>query len=254
MLLVVDIGNTNTVFGVYEDKHLLHTWRKVTDKKITPGKCNDEILEELNLKKIKKRKICGVVISCVVPSLLSVFRKVFKEFFSINPSIVKPKAIKDIRILYNNPQEVGADRIVNVLAGYNKYGGPLIIIDFGTATTFDVVSVRGEYLGGIIVPGIGISAAALFEKAEKLPLVELVKPAKVIGRNTVESIQAGLIFGCVGQVKEIVNRIKKEIKVSPKVIATGGYVELVKEELGGIEIDQYLTLEGLRMIYERNYK
>ncbi len=252
MLLVIDIGNSNIVFGVYQKESLLHTWRKVTGKKVISGNYSKDLLRELDFKKIRKEEINGIEIACVVPSLLPDFKKWCKDFFSVNPCVVKPEENAYVRILCDNPSEVGADRIVNAVAGYSKYGGPLIIVDFGTATTFDIIGIKGEYLGGVIVPGIGISAEVLFEKAEKLPLVKPLKPDKVVGKNTEESIQAGLFFGAIGQVKEIISRIKKEINISPKVIVTGGYAELMKREIKEVIIDACLTLEGLRIIYEKN--
>ncbi len=252
VLLVIDIGNTNIVFGVYRKKRLLHSWRKVTDKKVILDTYVKDFSREFDFKKIRKEEICGIEISCVVPSLLPAFKRFCSYFFSINPSVVIPGKNTDIRILCDNPLEVGADRIVNAVAGYSKYGGPLIITDFGTATTFDVISIKGEYLGGVIVPGMGISAEALFERAEKLPLVKSLRPDKVVGKNTVESIRSGLFFGAIGQIKEIISRIKKEIKISPKIIFTGGYAELMKKEMKGTVVDSLLTLEGLRLIYEKN--
>ncbi|MCK4533542.1 type III pantothenate kinase [bacterium] len=251
MLLVIDIGNTNIVFGVYRKKRLIHSWRKVTGKKVILGTYTRDVLREFDLKKIRKEEICGIEISCVVPSLLPAFKRFCSYLFLINPSVVIPGKNTDVRILCDNPSEVGADRIVNAVAGYSKYGGPLIIIDFGTATTFDVINIKGEYMGGVIVPGMRISAEALFERAEKLPLVKSLRPDKVVGKNTAESIRAGLFFGTIGQIKEIISRIKKEIKISPKIILTGGHAELVKKEIKGAVIDPYLTLEGLRLIYEK---
>lgn len=251
VLLVIDIGNTNIVFGVYRKNRLVHSWRRVTGKKVILGAYAKDVLKEFDLKKIRKEEICGIEISCVVPSLLPAFKRFCSYFFSMNPSIVIPGRNTNIRILCDNPSEVGADRIVNAVAGYSKYGGPLIIIDFGTATTFDVINIKGEYMGGIIVPGMGISAEALFKRAEKLPLVKLLRPDRVVGKTTVESIQSGLFFGAIGQIKEIISRIKKEIKISPKIILTGGYAELVKKEIKGTVIDPYLTLKGLRIIYEK---
>jgi type III pantothenate kinase len=176
-----------------------------------------------------------------------------RKYFGVSPLVVGPGIKTGISIKYENPKEVGADRIVNALAGYELYGGPLIIVDFGTATTFCTISARGEYLGGAIAPGIGISTDALFTRAAKLPRVELVKPPTVIGKNTVNSMQSGIIYGFAGQVDAIVNRIKKELQADPQVIATGGLAELISRESETIQrVDPLLTLTGLRLIYERN--
>lgn len=254
MLLAVDIGNTNIVLGVHENKKLLHHSRINTYPHRTSDEYRILIKSLLNSVSIDIKKIKGIIISCVVPPLLAVFEDALKRYFKIRPIIVNHKTSTGIKICYTNPKEVGADRIVNAAAAYHEFGGPVIIIDFGTATTFCVVSAKGEYLGGVIVPGITISAEALFARAAKLPAVELIKPERVIGKDTISSMQSGIIYGYAGLVDAIVERIKAEMKwKKPMVIATGGLVELIAPESKTIKrVEPFLTLEGLRLIYEKN--
>ncbi|ABN53788.1 MAG TPA: type III pantothenate kinase [Hungateiclostridium thermocellum] len=254
MILVIDVGNTNTVFGVYDGKKLLNHWRMETSK----GKTSDEygmfIVSLLSYEKIDVGKIEAVVIASVVPPIMYSLEHAIRKYFKLEPMVVGPGIKTGINIKYENPREVGADRIINAVAALELYGGPLIIVDFGTATTFCAVSSKGEYLGGVICPGIKISAEALFQKTAKLPKIDLVKPETVIGRNTVSSMQSGIIYGYVGEVDYIVRRMKKEMKEDNiKVIATGGLARLIASESETIdEINGLLTLEGLRIIYERN--
>jgi len=254
MILVIDVGNTNTVFGVYDGKKLLNHWRMETSK----GKTSDEygmfIVSLLSYEKIDVGKIEAVVIASVVPPIMYSLEHAIRKYFKLEPMVVGPGIKTGINIKYENPREVGADRIINAVAALELYGGPLIIVDFGTATTFCAVSSKGEYLGGVICPGIKISAEALFQKTAKLPKIDLVKPETVIGRNTVSSMQSGIIYGYVGEVDYIVRRMKKEMKDDNiKVIATGGLARLIASESETIdEINGLLTLEGLRIIYERN--
>ncbi|WP_026487070.1 type III pantothenate kinase [Caldanaerobius polysaccharolyticus] len=255
MLLAFDIGNTNIVFGVYQGKKLLHFWRISTDR----GKTSDEfgiLIKSLFADRgLSLEDVDAVIVSSVVPPIMHTFEATVIKYMHKRPMIVGPGIKTGLNIRYYNPREVGADRIVNAVAAYELYGGPVIIVDFGTATTFCAVTERCEYLGGAIAPGILISAEALFQRAAKLPRVELVKPDSIIGRSTVEAMQAGIVYGYVGLVDSIVERMKKELSKDkePFVVATGGLARMVAEESKTInEVNNLLTLEGLRMIYERN--
>jgi len=254
MILVMDIGNTNIVCGVYDGKKLITYWRLASDREKSADEFGMMILNIFGYYQIPKHKITTILISSVVPNMMYQIEHMCRKYFDIEPMVVGPGIKTGINIRYENPKEVGADRIVNAIAGYEMYGGPLIIVDFGTATTFCAISENGEYLGGCIAPGIKISAEALYQKAAKLPRVELVKPGSVICKNTVSSMQAGIIFGYVGQVDYIVRRMKKELaNENVKVIATGGLARLIAEESQTIEaVEPLLTLEGLRILYERN--
>jgi type III pantothenate kinase len=253
MLLVVDIGNTNIVFGVYDDSNLINHWRLSTAIQKTVDEYAILLNSLLYIEKIKLSEIDSVIISCVVPPLLIPFELVCKKYVGIKPLIVGPGIKTGMPILYENPQEVGADRIVNAIAAYEKHKTALIIVDFGTATTFDYVTQKGEYVGGAIAPGIMISLDALFERASKLPRVELIRPKSIIGKNTVHAMQAGITYGYVSLVDGIVNKIKEEVKTNPYVIATGGLAGLIYKDSGTIdEVDEFLTLKGLKMIYDKN--
>jgi len=255
MLLVIDIGNTSISFGVYTGKKLIGSWRMSTSARKTSDEYGVEILDFFDLEKIDRRKISGIAISCVVPSLLPVFQEISDRYFHIKPLVVGRECEPGIPIMYDNPKEVGADRLSASIAAFELYKGPVIVVDFGTATTFDIVSEKGEYVGGVIAPGIGISSQALFEKAAQLPQVELAKPESIIGRNTRKSMQAGIIYGSIGQVREILSRIKKEIGGNPKIVATGGYASLIAQEIEMIDtVNDDLVLEGLRIIWERSFR
>lgn len=253
MLLVIDVGNTNTVLGMYRGGRLERSWRITTDKSRTVDEYAMLINDLFQLSGIRFSDIRHVVISCVVPPLLSTLEGLCREYFKLRPVVVGPGIKTGMPILYDNPREVGADRIVNAVAAYEKHHSSLIVVDFGTATTFDYITARGEYQGGAIAPGLGISAEALFERASKLPRVEFTPPPAVIARNTVNSIQSGLIYGYAGLVDGIVNRMKHEVKDEPLVIATGGLASLIapfSQTITGIDPD--LTLEGLLIIHQRN--
>ena len=254
MILVVDVGNTNIVLGVFQVKELLASWRLNTDKERTADELGMLLLGLFGHEGISTEKIEAVIISSVVPSIMYTLEHSIKKYFKIDPMIIGPGTKTGINIRCQNPKEVGSDKIVNAVAGFEIYGGPLILVDMGTATTFCPITAKGEYLGNVICPGIKISAEALFQKAAKLPRIDLVKPESVIGKNTITSMQSGIFYGYVGQIDYIVKRIKQEMKEdSVKVIATGGLARLIAEESKVIDaVNSTLTLEGLRIVYERN--
>lgn len=253
MLLVLDVGNTNIVLGVYSGEELIHNWRISTNKHKTADEYGIQIRVLFQYADIDYRDIKAIVLSSVVPPIMPALEWMAEKYFGVKPLVVGPGVKTSMPIKYDNPKEVGADRIVNAIAAIELYGGQLIIVDFGTATTFCAISKAGEYLGGAIAPGIGISTEALVAKAAKLPRIELAKPKTVIGKTTITSMQSGIIFGFVGQVDGIVNRIKAEMGTDTKVVATGGLAELISRESSTIDIvNPNLTLEGLRVIYERN--
>ena len=253
MLLVFDVGNTNIVMGVYKGETLLHSWRMTTDRGQTADEYEVKVRSFLSYGKIDMKAVKDVIISSVVPPLMPALERMVRHCFGREALVVGPGIKTGLPILYDNPKEIGADRIVNAVAGYEKYGGPLIIVDFGTATTFCAIDAEGRYLGGAITAGIGISAEALFQRAAKLPRIELVKPKQVIGRNTVSAMQAGIVYGYVGLVDGIVRRMAAELGGSPKVVATSGMAELIAGESVALQfVDNELTLEGLRLIYNRN--
>ncbi len=253
MLLAIDIGNTNVVLGVFDKERLVENWRVGTNAQITPDEYAMIFKDLFGFVGLEFKQITGVILSTVVPPLLPVMVEMSRKYFRIEPMVVTHELKTGITIRYDNPKEVGADRIVNAAAAFKLFGGPLIIVDFGTATTFCAVTKEGEYLGGAIAPGIKISAEALFQRASKLPRVELSKPQKVIGSDTISAMQAGIIYGYAGLVDGIVERMKKELSSDARVVATGGLAELVSPETRSIqEIKPQLTLEGLRLLYDIN--
>lgn len=253
MILALDIGNTHTVCGVFNGQDIFASWRLATDRLRTGDEYGLMINGLLAEKGMSRQSINGVIISSVVPPVTGLFAEMSRTYFSCEPIIVGPGIKTGLQIRYENPREVGADRVVNAVAALHLYGPPLIIIDFGTATTFCAISSNSEYLGGIITPGIGISAEALFIRAAKLPRVELEKPKTVIGKNTISSIQSGLVYGYLGLVEGILTRMIREMGCKPQVVATGGLSGLFGQESDMIDItNQDLTLTGLRLIYEMN--
>ncbi len=253
MLLAIDIGNTNIAFGVFEEETLRATWNVATDLNKTADEYAVLLLNLLQREELALSDIHHVSIACVVPPLRRIFEELSLRYLKISPLIVGPGVKTGVRICTDNPREVGADRVVNAAAAHRLYGGPLIVVDFGTATTLDAVSKEGDYLGGAIAPGIGIAAEALFERASKLPRVELIAPGHAIGKDTVAAMQSGVIFGYVGLIESLVARIRRELGGKARVVATGGFAEIIAKETKVVdEVNRHLTLIGLRLIHELN--
>lgn len=253
MLLVIDVGNTNIVLGIFKGKELMDHWRVSTNRLWTTDEYGVLIRNLFYLNGVNSDEIDAIIISSVVPPVMPTLERMCQRYFGLTPLVIGPGVKTGMDIKYDNPREVGADRIVNAVAAYEKFGGPVIIIDFGTATTFCAVDKKGTYLGGAICPGIGISTDALVQRTAKLPRIEVVRTDKVICRNTVESMQAGVFYGFVGQVDGIVARMRKELGCKAKVVATGGLAVIVAPATDAIDVvEPMLTLEGLRIIYDRN--
>jgi len=251
MLMVIDVGNTNTVLGLYRKDELLHCWRLVTARERTADEWGILIRTLFQIGEIPNETLSAIAISSVVPPARPALEEMGVRYFGIQPLFIEATMDLGMPVLYNPPSDVGADRVVNAVAAYAEFGGPVIVVDFGTATTFDAISALGEYLGGVIAPGVGISAEALFLRAARLPRVEIRRPAKVIGDSTVGSMQSGLYWGYAGLVDGILRRMKLELE-NPHVVSTGGLAELIFpacEEIDSVE--KNLTLEGMRLIYQR---
>ncbi|RJR42350.1 MAG: type III pantothenate kinase [Desulfobacteraceae bacterium] len=254
MLFCIDIGNTNIVLGLSDGEKILHHWRIRTEREITSDELAVVVQNLFSSIDVKMDDVKNIIVSSVVPPLMNTMDVFSRRYFKVKPLVVGPDIRTGMKILYDNPKEVGADRIVNAVAAYEKYRRSLIVIDFGTATTFDCISEDGAYLGGAISPGVLISCEALFQKASRLPRVEIfAKPRSVIAKDTISSMNVGIVYGYAGLVDGIVARIKKEMNQQPTVIATGGLAPLICEEAESIDrVEEFLTLEGLIVIFKRN--
>lgn len=255
MLLALDVGNTNIVVGVFDGESLIYNWRIATLRNRTSDEYGIVIKNLFVHNNLGDLKIEGIIISSVVPPVMPALSKMAKQYFDIEPIIIGPGIRTQLSIKTENPREVGADRIVNAVATLHKYGAPAIVVDYGTATTFCVINRKGEYLGGCITPGIGISTEALFERAAKLPRIELIKSASIVGKNTISSMQSGIIYGYLGQLEGLIKKISEETQESYKVVVTGGLAPLIAAESTLVDhVDPYLTLDGLRILYQKNKK
>ncbi len=253
LLLTIDAGNTNTVLGLHDGPELLMHWRLTTRREQTSDEWGIFVRNLFASFGVDPKEVGGVALASVVPPLTPVLVALARDYLGQDALVVEPGVRTGMPILYEPASDVGADRIVNGVAAYEIFGGPVIVVDFGTATTFDVVTARGEYVGGVICPGVGISADALFQRAARLPRVDVRQPVRVIGRSTVASIQSGLFFGYVALVEGLIARIKAELDEPCRVVATGGLAQTLASELPSIDaVDPVLTLTGLRLIYERN--
>ncbi|MGI5891909.1 MAG: type III pantothenate kinase [Bacillota bacterium] len=255
MLLAIDCGNTHIVAGVYKGDKLMRHWRLNSDSKKTEDEYMILLSTLLEIEGWGISDIDAVAIASVVPAITRLFQSLTREYFNIEAFVVDSTTDTGMPVLLDNPLEVGADRIINAVAAYKNYGGPLIVVDFGTATTFDCISSAGEYLGGAIIPGMEISLEALFAKAALLSKVPMMPPKNIIGRSTAESLQVGMYWGFASQVDGIVNHLKKGLGATAKVIATGGLARIIYDFSHSIEVcDPFLTLEGLKMVYQKSNK
>lgn len=253
MIFVFDVGNTNIVLGVYKGDELKYHWRVETSRNRTEDEFGMSIKSLFDHSGLSFSDIDGIIISSVVPPIMFALERMCQKYFHLKPLVVGPGIKTGLNIKYENPREVGADRIVNAVAAIHEYGGPLIIVDFGTATTYCYINEQSQYIGGAIAPGVNVSTEALYSKAAKLPRIEITRPDGVIGKNTVAAMQSGIVYGYVGQVEGIVKRMMEQSEKKPKVIATGGLSTLIAQESTVIDIvDPYLTLKGLQLIYKRN--
>ena len=255
MLLTLDIGNTNITIGVFQDADLVATWRLATDPRRMPDEYGLAITSLLPLKGVSPKEIDHVALCSVVAPLVSVFEEVSQSYFHVHPLVVGAGVKTGVRVLYDTPRDVGADRIADAAAAYHLYGGPAIIVDFGTATVFDAVSESGDYLGGAIAPGLNLAAEALFLNTSQLRRVEMARPASAIGKNTTTAMQSGLVLGYAGLIEGMVRRFKEELGGEAKVVATGGLAPLMAQEVNVFDVvNLYLTLIGLRLIHEINQR
>ena len=253
MLLCIDIGNTNIVMGLYREDELLTHWRISTDHQKMPDEYGMMLLNLMALCELSPKDVDGVALASVVPPVTDVFGEMLREYLNLVPLVVGSGVKTGVAIRYDHPREVGAFRVVNAAAAYRLYGGPACIVDFGTATTFDALSAKGEYLGGAISPGIRVAAEALFQRTAKLPRIDLQRPSKAIGSNTVDAMRSGILFGYVGLVEGMVSRFRDVLGPDMRVIATGGLATVISKETDAIQfVDQWLTLKGLKLIYELN--
>jgi len=255
MILLIDVGNTNIVVGLNDGRSFLRFWRLQTSKSRTADEMGLLFTELLKSENVSVKEVMGVAVACVVPPLMRSLKEMSRIYFGQEAFFVEPGIKTGMPIIYDNPKEIGADRIVNAVAAMKEYGVPSVVIDFGTATTFDVISPRGEYLGGAIAPGVLISSEALFERAARLPRVEINEPKNVIGKNTISAMQSGIFYGYVGLVNEITKRIEQELDAKCIFIATGGLAELIAPYCNCSPlIDRILTLKGIKILYDMNVR
>ena len=253
MILTMDIGNTNMKTALFDGSHMVNYWRLSTNRTITSDELGMLVANLFHHNHLELKAVTGIVISSVVPTINYTVEHMCLTYFGLSPMFVAPGIKTGIHIKYDNPRELGSDRIANAVASFELYGGPCIFIDFGTATSFGVVSEKGEFLGGAICPGLKVTADAIVERTAKLPRFELIKPPSVIGKNTIANLQSGILYGHIGLVNYLIRRMKEELNQDCRVVATGGMAVLIKEDAPEIDVlDGLLTLKGLRLIYEKN--